>query len=97
MQLTECHMLKLSEYFDNEADLLKLAVSGLKMHGRKVKKHLNKEDITISAFKVLSEWYKSQPDAVVAYFSLCQALKNVEMGLYINEVFKEDAYSKPLQ
>ena len=90
-------MLKLSEYFDNERDLITLAVSGLKMDARKVNKHLNKRDITISAFEVLNEWYKSQPDAVVAYDSLCQALKNVEMGLYINKVFKEHAYSKPLQ
>ena len=71
MQLKECHMLKLSEYFDNEPDLIKLPVSGLKMDGRKVNKLLNAENITISAFKVLGEWYKSQPDALVAYVSLC--------------------------
>ena len=81
--LTDQGLWSLSTKFTSNADLKKLAISGLKMDGLLVEQHINNEkgDISSAAHKVLQDWRKSKESDKVAGNELWEALGLAAVGL----------------
>ena len=80
--LSDKGLWSLSTKLTSNADLKKLAISGLNMDVHSVEQHINNEkgDISTAAHKVLQDWKKSIEDPKVAYNQLYEALGVAEMN-----------------
>ena len=80
--LSDQGLWSLSNKITSDADLKKLAISGLKMDGHLVEKHINNEkgDISSAAHKVLQDWRKSKESDKVAGSELWEAMGVAEMS-----------------
>ena len=83
-------VLKLAEEFTTKRKVMTLAVTGLGIKTRKVRRSLtnNKDDICMAMHDVLSEWNSSYRDKKTAYKTLCKALDDVNMSALINEALE---------
>ena len=83
-------VLKLAEEFTTKREVMTLAVTGLGIKSRKVRRCLtnHKHDIYMAMHDVLWEWNISQEDKRSAYKTLCKALEDVNMSALINEALE---------
>ena len=88
--LTDQGLWSLSTKLTSNADLKKLAISGLKMDGHQVEKHINNEkgDISSAAHKVLQDWRNSRESDKVAGNKLWEALGVVGLNGFRNTLLE---------
>ena len=74
--VVEAKFWKISSKITNTTELRKLAVTGLRIPGHIIDRHLqnNSTDISSAAHAVLTEWAKSKETPQAAYRELVQAL-----------------------
>ena len=80
-------LLTLSEMLTEMPQPRALALRGLKMEVHEFNRHFanNPKDISSAVFGMLRTWRTSQPDEVVAYTKMCQALKDTKMESLITK------------
>ena len=84
--LTGSMLLTLTQMIDGRTTLQMIAIKGLQMDENIVRREINNHplDITTAAYNTLSHWRKKYGDSKVAYATLCNALRSVNMDFYIN-------------
>ena len=86
--LTGQHLVMLSNKITDKQTLRMLAVVGLRMQTETVDSHLYGNTINDAAYEVLSEWKKGQSNDEKAYSNICQALTNVKLESFIDEILQ---------
>ena len=83
-------MWALAQKITSTEDLLSLALTGLNADEDNVNRNLrdNRDSIVVATYNVLRVWRDSQPDRVVAYTKLCDALRTVNKGAFIRIALK---------
>ena len=97
--LEDVHLLELSKRITNAQDLEDLGIKALKLPGFKIKTALydHSDSIQAAAHDVISYWVKQQPNRQVAYITMIERLKEVQMHQLATEVqqWVEGTIEKP--
>lgn len=79
---------RLSQKISQKEELRVLATKGLHIEDYILDYHLvrNMQDVHGATYCLLRDWHTTQPDPKVSYTKLAQALRDVNMTLYVTEV-----------
>ena len=80
----------LSEYIEDERQLRKLAIQGLKMDDRIVTRRIrdNRAEFGIAVLNILKAWRKDVDDDK-PHSILCKALEETDMSYYMEKTLKK--------
>ena len=90
-ELKEGRLQTLCKMFTHKEELRILARKGLNIDDYVVDYHLTHkgDDLKGIAYSLLKDWMTTQENRRVAYARLTEALRNVNMALYVKEVLDE--------